>query len=234
MKYRYFFLSLLIICGLTGLTGQETSETKTIEEIYLQSAIRKQIIRTEAQSEDRDMKLIALKDIEEMISEGMISPDDEEMIDIVEVLAKEGNDYVVFEGRTIVNNFPVVRKEACRMLGEIGGDYARTKLISVLNNEKEPMVLSEAVVALSKVGVDDDGVVISRLAGIMQNQRALTQDNNFAIASLIAIENIASDNNGISDPAIIAELAYMADARSGYLTVVRVRALNLLKDLQNY
>lgn len=232
-KYQYVALILAIIAIVsTNLSAQE--DEQTIEELYLQSQVKVKIIKAEADSIDRDMKVIAIQDIEEMIRDGQISQDDKQMVGILSSLGTEGISNQVIEQGAVINDFPIVRKEACRLLGEIGGDYARDALVNVLISEPEPMVLSEAVVALSKVGPDEQGVVIAVLADAMRSQTALNKDNNFANAFILAVNNLAQNGNGLDDIRVFEELTKIADPRSGYITVVRKKAFDLLKELQEF
>ncbi len=232
-RYQYVSVCLGTLLLLTTTLSSQEQE-QTIEELYLQSQVKVKIIRAEAESIDRDMKMIALQDIEEMISDGQVSSDDRQMVGILSSLGTEGISNQVIEQGAVINDFPMVRKEACRLLGEVGGDYARDALVNVLLSEPEPMVMSEAVVALSKVGADEQGIVLAVIADSMRSQTALNKDNNFANAFILAIDNLAQNNEGVDDLRVFEELTKIADPRSGYITVVRKKAFELLKSLQEF
>ncbi|MBF9016113.1 MULTISPECIES: HEAT repeat domain-containing protein [unclassified Oceanispirochaeta] len=223
------FISMLMT---VSLFAQE--DEQTIEELYLQSQVKVKIIRAEAESVDRDMKMIAIQDIEKMVGDGEIAEDDREMVGILSSLGTEGISNQVIEQGAVINNYPMVRKEAVRLLGEVGGDMARDALVNVLLTDDEPMVLAEAVVALSKVGPDEQGVAMAVLADSMRSQTALKKDNNFANAFILAVANLAEANDGIDDIRVFEELTKIADPRSGYITVVRKKAFELLKNLQDF
>ena len=232
-RFQYTLIILWVLLFMTAsLTAQE--QEQTIEELYLQSQVKVKIIKAEAESIDRDMKLIALQDIEEMVSDGQVSTDDKQMVGILSSLGTEGISNQVIEQGAVINDFPMVRKEAVRLMGDVGGDYARDALVNVLLSEPEPMVLSEAVVALSKVGADEQGIVLAVISDAMRSQTALNKDNNFANAFILAIDNLAQNNNGVDDLRVFEELTKIADPRSGYITVVRKKAFDLLKSLQEF
>ncbi|WP_168203374.1 HEAT repeat domain-containing protein [Oceanispirochaeta crateris] len=231
-KFKLGAVLLFSILLTMNLAAQE--DEQTIEELYLKSQVKVKIIKAEADSVDRDMKMIAIQDIEKMISDGDVDPDNREMVGILSSLGTEGISNQVIEQGAVINNFPMVRKEAVRLLGEVGGDFARESLITVLLTDNEPMVLAEAVVAISKVGTDDNGVAMAVLADAMRSQTALNKDNNFANAFILAVENLADDSDGIDDIRVFEELTKIADPRSGYITVVRKKAFELLKDLQDF
>ncbi|MDC7240122.1 MAG: HEAT repeat domain-containing protein [Spirochaetales bacterium] len=231
-KLNLTVVLLLSLMVTFSLSAQE--DEQTIEELYLQSQVKVKIIKAEAESVDRDMKMIAIQDIEKMINDGEVSQDNREMIGILSSLGTEGISNQVIEQGAVINNYPMVRKEAVRLLGDVGGDYARESILKVMITDNEPMVLAEAVVALSKVGADEQGVAMAVMADAMRSQTALNKDNNFANAYILAIENMAEANGGIDDIRVYEELTKIADPRSGYITVVRKKAFELLKNLQEF
>lgn len=226
------FISAVLFLSL--VSAQDNTSEQTIEDIYLKSTVKTQIIRSQAESPDRDMKIIAIQDIEEMIQNGEVDENSIDVIDILSDLSSEGIDKKVLEGGRVVNNFSIVRKEAVRILGEIGGETARDSILKIFKNENETMVLTEAVLALSKIGLDDNGEVLDIISWTMHSQTAVTKDNTFANASLSAIQKLAKDNSGLEDEKVFREIAAIADPRNGYITVVRMKALQLLDELQSY
>lgn len=231
-KMAAAFLTALFF--ITGMQAQDNSSEQTIEDVYLKSTVKAQIIRSQAESPDRDMKIIAIQDIEEMIHNGEVDENSVEIIDILGDLSAEGVDKQVVEGGRVVNNFSMVRKEAVRILGEIGGENARDSILNIFRNENETMVLTEAVLALSKAGADENGEVLDLISWTMHSQTAANKDNTFANASLSAIQKLAKDGNGLNDEKVFREIAAIADPRNGYITVVRMKALQLLDELQSY
>lgn len=229
MKIRAAALFLAVI--MVPLTAQEQSEA-TIEELYLQSAIKTQIIKAEAASPDRDMKMVALTDIREMVAEGSAS-DNPEILEVLGDLAGEGVTNIVREQGLVVNDFPEVRREAAKILGEMGTPEAARELNTILLTDPEPMVMSEAILAISNISVDDTNARNRSMAAAIYRQTAVNKDNNFAYTYLQAVENVASREGGINDPMIFEEVAKIADARQGYNRVVRERAFRLLRELKD-
>ena len=229
MKIRVAALFLAVI--MVPLTAQEQSEA-TIEELYLQSAIKTQIIKAEAASPDRDMKMVALTDIREMVAEGSAS-DNPEILEVLGDLAGEGVTNIVREQGLVINDFPEVRREAAKILGEMGTPEAARELNTILLTDPEPMVMSEAILAISNISVDDTNARNRSMAAAIYRQTAVNKDNNFAYTYLQAVENVASREGGINDPMIFEEVAKIADARQGYNRVVRERAFRLLRELKD-
>lgn len=229
MKIRAAVLFLAVI--MVPLTAQEQSEA-TIEELYLQSAIKTQIIKAEAASPDRDMKMVALTDIREMVAEGS-ARDNPEIMEVLGDLAGEGVTNIVREQGLVINDFPEVRREAAKILGEMGTPEAARELNTILLTDPEPMVMSEAILAISNISVDDTNARNRSMAAAIYRQTAVNKDNNFAYTYLQAVENVASREGGINDPMIFEEVAKIADARQGYNRVVRERAFRLLRELKD-
>jgi len=229
MKIRAIGVMALILVALAPLAAQESEQT--IEELYLQSAIKTQIIKAEAASPDRDMKMIALTDIALMVEDGSAA-DNPEIVEVLGNLAGEGVTNVVREQGHVQNDFPDVRREAARILGELGTEEAAQKLSTILLTDPEPMVMSEAILAVSNIDVEDKVARNRSMAAAIYRQTAVNKDNNFAYTYLQAVENVASREGGINDPMIFEEVAKIADARQGYNRVVRERAFQLLRDLQ--
>ena len=230
MKIRAIGLILVALSVVLPVAGQESEQT--IEELYLQSAIKTQIIRAEAMSPDRDMKMIALIDIGQMVEDGSAA-DNPEIVAILGDLGGEGVTNIVREQGHVQNDFPDVRREAARLLGKLGTEEAARELNTILLTDPEPMVMSEAVLALSIIDVEDTQARNRSMAASIYRQTAITKDNNFAYTFLQSVENVARREGGINDPMVFEEVAKIADARQGYNRVVRDRAFKLLRDLQD-
>ena len=232
MKIRFTGLVLPILMLAAGAAWAQDNGEQTIEELYLRDAVKTQIIRAEADSPDRDMKMFAIKDLELMIDDG--SGDNPEVISILRDLSGEGITRVTREQGLVINDFPEVRREAARLLGEVGGDQAAQALSTILLTDPEPMVMSEAIFAISKLDVEDTTARNRSMAAAIYRQTAVKKDNNFAYTFLLSVENVVSREGTLTDPMIFEEIAKIADARQGYNRVVRERAMQLIRDLQDY
>lgn len=223
----------VLLAALTVLpVFAQSDDEQTIEQLYLQNNVQSQIIRAEAYSNDQDMKLIAISDIEAMVEDGKVAEDDPVIIQILFDLGQEGISRQVREQGHVINDFPIVRKEAARLLGDIGGPQARQALTNILLTDPEPMVMSEAVIAMAKSGPDDTGKSQRVMASAMYRQTATKRDNNFAVAYLNAIEIMYKNGEEIRDPFVFEEIIKIADPSCGYRTIVQKRAKALLKVLQ--
>lgn len=235
MKNKANILSILLaVAFLAPAFGQQEEEGElTIEELYLQNAeIR--IIREQAITQDRDMKLSALENIEEMLEEGELTGETSarEAHYILDYLAGEGLTRLIRENNRLVNYYPEVRRRAVSLLGDLATDEARESLVNILLVEEEPMVLAETAFALGKIGDNEDNRVSRPLASVVLSQDAIGPDNNFAFASLLAFEKIAEQNSGLNDP--MALDAIIRIAQGSYLRSVKLKAVEVLDTLRQY
>ena len=205
----------------------------SIEDVYLQSSVAIQIIRAEARSSDRHIKLTALEDIEKIIdSEGLAG--NEEIIDILRDLSSEGISHVVMSSGNVINAFPEVRREAARVLGKVKDPRTLPILNNVIYRDNETMVIKEAVNSISKWDMDDEQQKIRNrvMADMMRRQTNLSKDNSLAMTFLEAVLTIIEREKEMNDPALFEEIIKIANARSGYKRAVRLKAWEILKDLQ--
>ncbi len=226
---KYMITLLAVFFAVLPLAAQ--SDGMTVEEAYLQSAKKVQRLKTLAGQEDRDAKLMALQDIERLIEDG-VGGNEEAVIEILTDMGREGTGRIYMEQGTMKNNFPEVRRKSVELLGEIGGEESRRAITDILGQENEPMVMSEAVVALAKIGPDEDGITLQVMANAMNSQTALNRDNNFAYAYLTSIEIMSENGYELTDEYLIAELVKLFDMRNGYNTVVRKKAMEVFRNLQ--
>ncbi|HUZ18859.1 MAG TPA: HEAT repeat domain-containing protein [Spirochaetia bacterium] len=216
--------------GTTASSGSSSGE-QTIEELYLKN-VAMRILREQATELDRDSKLLALTSIQEMINNKTLAKDSPVAMDILGYLAFEGTQHEVTSQNRQINNFPEVRRRACELLGQIGGQQADKILLQVMLEDNEPMVLSQAAYALGEIGLNPDSAVSSRIAAVVMRDTIVKPDNNFAFASLLAFEKLAKRNSGLNDP--LAFQAIVQISQGNYIRDVKLKALQVLDELKQY
>jgi HEAT repeat protein len=234
-KLPVLVLGLVVLLSAVGFAQEEGAEEEpaeqTIEELYLSQDIELQIIRGQALSNDREMKLLALQSIRQMVEDGSLSQDNPGLFTVLESLATEGTARQVRSGGGVINNYPEIRRQATQVLGEVGGPRARDALIQVLRTDPETMVLSEAVYALGSSAEDQNERAVEHIVRVLQVQNAAeTPDNNLAFASLLALEKIAAAQGGLSDPDAISTILDVAGGR--YIQAVRLKAVDVISTLR--
>ena len=234
---RFFVVAvaLVFVASLLGAQQseeqQEEQEPRTIEELYLSQDIELQIIRSQAISPDREMKLLALQSIRSMVEDGSLTDDNPGLFVVLESLALEGTGRTVRSQGRIVNNYPEVRRQAANVLGEVGGERAREVLVQILREDPETMVLSEAVYALGAGDIENDDRSLAYIVDVLDSQStAQIPDNNLAYAALLTIDKIAEKRGGVSDPEILD--AVLNVATGSYIRTVRLKALDTIDQLR--
>ena len=229
---RILATALGLVVLITGFAfSQNTSGDRpaTIEELYLSQEIEIQIISSQARSNDRDAKLLAIETVRRLYEDGdlQITP---ELFTVIESLATEGTSREVRSGGRIVNYFPVVRKEAAALLGDIGGPGAKSVLLEIVREDPEPMVLAEAIYGLGKIGLNDDNEVTDHLIFALTRENAqLAPDNNLALATLLALEKLVEQGVTLDSDTVALIIDISTNYR--YITIVRDRAQDVLAGL---
>jgi hypothetical protein len=231
--------TLVVILVLTVVAGgvafaqnsDDDDRPATIEELYLSQKIEIQIISSQARSNDRESKLLAIETIGNLYESGdlSITPD---LFTVIESLATEGTSREVRSGGRVVNYFPVVRQKAAELLGEIGGQGAANVLLEMVREDDEPMVLAEAVYALGKIGMNEDNRVTDHLVFVLTRENAkAAPDNNLAMATLLALEKLVDAGAPLDTDTVGLIIDISTNYR--YITMVRERALDVLAGLTN-
>ncbi|ADN02131.1 HEAT repeat domain-containing protein [Spirochaeta thermophila] len=231
MKRKGVFLAVCVFSALL-LHGQEAGgDEATIEEYYLSQDIELRLIQDEAFSNSEELKLLALRNLERMVDEGRMS-DEDAAFAILETLATETISREVRVGNRTVNNFPEVRRQACNLLGRIGGEKAKDSLLTVVLKEEEPMVVAEAVYALGRIGLNENEEVTNVLAyRLHQENIKPVPDNNLAFSTLLAVEKLAQANDGVTNPELINAIGEVI-TQGNYVRMVKLKALSVLEELR--
>ncbi|MDR3123007.1 MAG: HEAT repeat domain-containing protein [Treponema sp.] len=213
------------LLAASAVMAQEMS----VEESYLQESMENMIIRENSMAAGRDMKLVALEYIGEAIAHGNTSAD---VRNALEYLALEGLTNQTRENGRMINNFPDVRAKAVVYLGEIGTPEAKNALLKVMLADPEPMVLTEAVKSLAKIGLNDNEETANTISWVVTRFDVLNPDNLLALSALEAFEILAEKNGGLKDPSALRTIMRIADGR--YITPVKDRARQLIFALRQY
>ncbi len=223
--------AVVSIFGQSTTAATGSGNEKTIEQLYLtNTAVR--VLREEALSNDRDSQLLAISQIRNMIDNGKLPGNAAVTADLLSNLAFDGTVRPVIQDNSVINDFPEVRREACTLLGKVGGESSVDILLRVLATDPEPMVLSEAAYSLGEIGLNPNNEVSQGIADAVLRQDAVKPDNNFAFASLLAFEKLAKKNNGLKDQNAFRAILRISNGE--YIPIVRQKAVQVLDELKNY
>ena len=211
-------------------TSSASKET-TIEELFLKS-IEFQILREKAFSDDYEIKMSALDDLEKKINDGSYASNDQQIEVVLEYLALEGSARTIREAGRLINNFPDVRRRAANLLGRIGTEDAANALVRVLIIDDEPTVKAEAAYGLGQIGLNPNNEVVQALAFAYNQEDPTLPDNNFGYALCLAVEKLAQKvPGGLKDPTAYQMLVKIAGGN--YLRSVKNKALQVLDVLKS-
>jgi hypothetical protein len=225
---------LMVAAALTAGAQEKKpaggAKEQTIEELFLQN-IEFQILREKAFSDDLELKMSVLDDLDKKINEGSIGDNKSQVGFVLEYLAMEGSSRTVREDGRLINNFPEVRRRAANMLGRLGGQDSQRALVTVLLSDNEPMVKAEAAYGLGVIGLNAGNEAVNAIAFAFDREDPTKPDNNYAYAIVLAIEKLSQKTGGIKDPAAYRTLVKIA--QGSYLRTVKAKALQVLDTLKN-
>jgi HEAT repeat protein len=201
----------------------------SVEESYLQESVELMVIRETSRSDTRDQKLVALEYIGEAIDRGN---NGEEIRAALEYLSMEGVMNKARENGRLVNNFPDVRRQSAKYLGDLGTPEAKNTLLRIVVADPEPMVLQEAVKSLAKIGLNDNDETVAAIAWIVTRFDVLNPDNLLALSAVDAFAAIAEKTGGIKDPNVVRTLIRISEGN--YIKPVQEKARAVLMDLRKY
>lgn len=220
---------VIILSTAFAQTGPAQRREMTVEEAYLQEAIEMMIIRETARGNTREIKMISLEHIGEALERGSTN---DEIRQTLEFLALEGRTTITREAGRVVNNFPDIRRQAVRLLGQVGTEEAAQSLLEVLLAENEPIVIQEAIRSLGEIGINNNNQTVTHIAWVFERFDNTNPNNLMAIATIDTFERLAMNNNGMISPEAFRTLFRIIDGN--YITPVRERARQLLADLRTF
>jgi len=226
---RFLILIVTALFAVFSVTGQSSGREMTVEESYLAESVELMIIRETSRASSLDQKMVALEYIGEAIGRGNTRP---EIREALEFLSLEGTINMTREDGRVINNFPTVRRQAAKYLGQLGTEEAKNALIKICFADMEPMVLQEAVKSLGDIGIDNEGETTETIAWIARRFDVLHPDNLLALSVIDALDKLAKKGGGIKDPNVIQVLFRITDG--AYIKPVQDRARQLLVDLRGY
>jgi hypothetical protein len=231
MTLKRIFAVFLVFTAAAAMAQSRNSRDRelSVEESYLQESVELMIIREQSRAESRDMKLVALEYIGDAIDHGNTG---EEVRAALEYLGTEGIVNQTRENGRLVNNYPDVRTKAATYLGDLGTSEAKDTLIKMCLADNEPMVLTEVVKSLAKIGINDNDQTVNAISWIVTRFDVLNPDNLLALSALEAYEKLAAANGGIKDPSAIRTIIRIAEGN--YIRPVQERAKQVLMDLRKY
>ena len=205
--------------------SQSEKET-SVESEYLND-VDGDIILTLADSEEYDNKLVALQYLQSALEDGNTS---DAIIQALDRLAGEG---LTNQSRTngrLSNNFPDIRREACKLMAKVPTEHSKNTLISIAVADNEPMVIAAAVKSLGEIGINENDEAVDAIAFANRRNQVLNPTSSLALEVLNAFELLGDSTENRKT---IVETVSRIAADYHYVTPVRQKAYKLLKKLSN-
>ena len=214
--------AMLMASSLVFAQEKETS----VESEYLND-VDGDIIMTLAESDDYDNKLVALQYLQSALEEGNTS---DAVVQALDRLAGEG---ITTQSRTngrLANNFPEIRREACKLMSKIPTEHTKNTFVSIAVADNEPMVIAAAVRSLGEIGINNNDETVEAIRFANKRNRILNPTSSLALEVLNAFEMLADSTE--DRKGMISEITYITTDYH-YVTPVRQKAYKLLKSLSS-
>ena len=191
MKLKKIAVLLATATLLSFAVYAQNEEESTVEGEYM-SSMEDVVVQELSNSDELENKLMALQFLEEAANNGKVSPD---MMVSLDHLAGEGTNTQSRTKGRVSNNFPEVRREACRILGKVGTTDAAKSLNKIVKADNEPMVLSAAIKSLGDIGFNDNDETTNTIAFYSDRFETLNPTSSLALEIVNAYEKLAPKTN---------------------------------------
>ena len=230
---KVFMASAIMIAGSLAFAQTQQVQKKSdseketsVESEYLND-VDGDIIMTLAESDEYDNKLVALQYLQNALDDGNTS---DAVIQALDRLAGEG---LTTQSRTngrLANNFPEIRREACKLMAKVPTEHSKNTLISIAVADNEPMVIAAAVKSLGEIGINENDETVEAIAFANRRNQVLNPTSSLALEVLNAFETLG-DSTENKKTMIDAVARISTDYH--YVTPVRQKAYKLLKSLSS-
>jgi hypothetical protein len=209
----------------TANKNEKKSET-SVENEYLND-MDGSVILSLANSDELDNKLVALQYLENAVEGGNTS---DAVVQGLDQLAGEGINTQTRKNGRLMNNYPQIRREACLLLGKVGGEHSKNTLKNIAVADNEPMVQAAAIKSLGDIGINENDEVSDAIAYANLRNRVLNPTSSMAFETLDAFSKLADGTQ--NKRRMMDEIAAIA-ADNHYNQAVRKHALEVLKGMKD-
>lgn len=222
-KKVFIAAAMMLVAGFAFAQSEKES---SVESEYLND-VDGDIIMTLAESDEYDNKLVAIQYLQSAIEDGNTSDA------VIQALDRLAGDGLTTQNRTngrLMNNFPEIRREACKLMAKVPTEHSKNMLISIAVADNEPMVIAAAVKSLGKIGINENDEAVDAIAFANRRNQVLNPTSSLALEVLNAFEMLA-DSTENKKTMIDAVARISTDYH--YVTPVRQKAYKLLKKLSS-
>ena len=224
LSRKVFAASALML--LAGFAFAQSEKETSVESEYLND-VDGDIIMTLAESDEYDNKLVALQYLQSALDDGNTSDA------VIQALDRLAGDGLTTQNRTngrLMNNFPEIRREACKLMAKVPTEHTKNQLINIMVAEDEPMVLSAAVQSLGIINPENTDEVIEAIAFVNKRNMVLNPTSSLAFEVIEAFEKLSPNASNHKQMTNTLTQIY---SNYRYNSTVRNKAQQLLKKLSN-
>ena len=224
LSRKVFAASAMML--LAGFAFAQSEKESSVESEYLND-VDGDIIMTLAESDEYDNKLVAIQYLAAALEDGNTSDA------VIQALDRLAGDGLTTQNRTngrLSNNFPEIRREACKLMAKVPTEHSKNMLISIAVADNEPMVIAAAVKSLGEIGINENDEAVDAIAFANRRNQVLNPTSSLALEVLNAFEMLA-DSTENKKTMIDAVARISTDYH--YVTPVRQKAYKLLKKLSS-
>ena len=224
LSKKVFIASAMML--VAGFAFAQSEKESSVESEYLND-VDGDIIMTLAESDEYDNKLVAIQYLQSALEDGNTSDA------VIQALDRLAGDGLTTQNRTngrLMNNFPEIRREACKLMSKVPTEHSKNMLISIAVADNEPMVIAAAVKSLGEIGINENDEAVDAIAFANRRNQVLNPTSSLALEVLNAFEMLA-DSTENKKTMIDAVARISTDYH--YVTPVRQKAYKLLKKLSS-
>ena len=224
LSRKVFVASAMML--VAGFAFAQSEKESSVESEYLND-VDGDIIMTLAESDEYDNKLVAIQYLQAALDDGNTSDA------VIQALDRLAGDGLTTQNRTngrLMNNFPEIRREACKLMAKVPTEHSKNMLISIAVADNEPMVIAAAVKSLGEIGINENDEAVDAIAFANRRNQVLNPTSSLALEVLNAFEMLA-DSTENKKTMIDAVARISTDYH--YVTPVRQKAYKLLKTLSS-
>ena len=224
LSKKVFIASAMML--VAGFAFAQSEKESSVESEYLND-VDGDIIMTLAESDEYDNKLVAIQYLQSALEDGNTSDA------VIQALDRLAGDGLTTQNRTngrLTNNFPEIRREACKLMAKVPTEHSKNMLISIAVADNEPMVIAAAVKSLGEIGINENDEAVDAIAFANRRNQVLNPTSSLALEVLNAFEMLA-DSTENKKTMIDAGARISTDYH--YVTPVRQKAYKLLKKLSS-
>ncbi len=224
LSRKVFVASAMML--VAGFAFAQSEKESSVESEYLND-VDGDIIMTLAESDEYDNKLVAIQYLQAALDDGNTSDA------VIQALDRLAGDGLTTQNRTngrLMNNFPEIRREACKLMAKVPTEHSKNMLISIAVADNEPMVIAAAVKSLGEIGINENDEAVDAIAFANRRNQVLNPTSSLALEVLNAFEMLADKTE--NKKTMIDAIARISTDYH-YVTPVRQKAYKLLKSLSS-